>query len=125
MIFADKDMLRKMNECVHPAVRRDFAKWAGKHQARPYVLQESAILFETGLYQRFDHIILVDAPEAVRISRVMNRDEVTAEQVKERMKNQWYSARKRLLADFIIDNDNEDSLFDQILLIHRSLLSLS
>lgn len=124
MIFADKEMLKKMNERVHPAVRRDFTTWTKKYSAAPYVLQESAILFETGLYHSFDRIILVDAPEEIRISRVMSRDNTTRQETKRRMENQWDSARKRMLADYIIDNDNEGSLFRQILLIHRGLLNL-
>ena len=101
LIFKDSALLKSMNEIVHPAVRKDFMDWAMDNlQRAPYVIQESALLFETGSYKIFSKTILVDAPVELRISRVMARDLSTREQVMDRMSKQLPSAEKRKLADY-------------------------
>lgn len=123
-IFQKKELLRKMNAIVHPAVRSRFNLFCDGHHDEPYVIQESAILMETGLYEHFDRVILVDAPESLRIQRVMARDQVAEAAVRRRIENQWPSQRKRDLADFIIDNDGRHSLLQSIIRIHRTLLDM-
>ena len=78
------------------------------------VLPEAAILFETGAYKSFDAIILVTADEDLRIQRVMERDKITADQVKERMKNQWADKEKKKLTEFVVSNNTNDLLVPQI-----------
>ena len=88
IIFNDKKALEKINSLVHPAVARDFESWSAL-QTSPYVLEEAAIIFESDIAHRFDKVILVTAPENLRIERVCARDNVTPEIVRKRMKNQW------------------------------------
>jgi len=118
IVFNDPTALEKVNSWVHPAVARDFEYWCSQ-QTSPYVLEEAAIIFESGLAQRFDKVILVTAPEHVRIERVCARDHVSSEAVRKRMDNQWRDEKKIALADFIIHNDNIQPIIPQVLKIHN------
>ena len=72
-VFGDELLLNALNALVHPFVFRDFERWESE-QTAPYTMREAAILFETGIWKQLDHTILVDAPESLRIQRVMRRD---------------------------------------------------
>lgn len=122
IIFNNPQALQDINSIVHPVVRNDFQSWSEKQQS-PYVIQESAILFDTGLYKNFDKIICVTADEELRIKRVMDRDGVDANAVKERMKNQLAESVKVEKSDFVIYN-NSDLILPQIIEIHKELLGV-
>ena len=66
----------------------------------------------------------MDAPETIRIKRVIKRDKTSEQEVKQRMKNQWNSEKKAGLSDFIIDNSESEALIPQVMQIHEKLLSL-
>lgn len=121
IIFNDKQALRKINELVHPFVYSDFEKWQTQFTQELYVLMEAAIIFENNSQNYFSETILVCAPEEVRIKRVMQRDGLTEKQVRERIANQWPDEKKRKLATFIIENDGNHSLIEQIDQIHKRL----
>jgi dephospho-CoA kinase len=121
IIFNDAEAIKKVNAIIHPAVAAAFKKWA-EAQKSAYVLQEAAILFETGGYKRFDKNILVSAPEELRIERVMARSGWTKEEALQRMANQWGESQKISLADFVILNDGSKPLLPQILAIHENLI---
>lgn len=121
IIFNDAEAIKKVNAIIHPAVAAAFKKWA-EAQKSVYVLQEAAILFETGGYKRFDKNILVSAPEELRIERVMARSGWTKEEALQRMANQWGESQKISLADFVILNDGSKPLLPQILAIHENLI---
>lgn len=123
-IFNNKELLEKVNALVHPSVRHSFKIWAAK-QYSPYVIQESAILFENQLDTYFDKIILVTAPVEVRINRVMQRDNCSREAVLARMNNQWKDERKRKLSHFIIENHHLEETKFQVTTIHKLLLNTS
>lgn len=125
LIFQDQGNIAKINAIVHPAVRNDFMKWCLSNTDNNYLLQESALLFETGSYKHFAKNILVDASEVVRIERVSKRDQITEQQVRDRMSKQLPSADKRKLADYIIENDGNNSLVKQVVEIHLEILKLS
>lgn len=115
--FSDPELLKQLNAIVHPAVYKDLQHWA-KEEAQlsaPYLLQESAILFEENLISRLQAIVLVVASEETRIHRVMKRDELTEEQIRDRMKFQWPDEKKIPLSDFIIYNDGERPLIAQVM----------
>ena len=124
-VFNNKKALAALNGLVHPAVAKDAALWHKEHLSAPYTLKEAALLFEAGSYKQLDKIIVVTAPKAVRIARVMQRDGVTAEQVEARMNNQWTEEQKVALADYIITNDGQHELIDQVLQLHKELLKVA
>jgi len=114
-VFADKHLLQQLNAIVHPTVKQDAITWAhdpAKAKA-PYVIKESAILFEEDLTEELEAIILVVAPAEIRIQRVMERDHITRQQIEERMQHQWTDEKKIPLSDFVIFNDGERSLIEQ------------
>jgi dephospho-CoA kinase len=115
-VFNNKETLEALNAIVHPAVYVDLTKWLKEQEnaGAPYCIQESAIVFEEDLSQRFDATILVVADEEIRIKRVMARDGVSREKVKQRMQNQWPDSQKLPFADYVIYNDNERSLIKQV-----------
>ncbi len=120
-VFKDSQLLEKLNAIVHPAVAEHFKNWV-KSQNAPYVLKEAAILFENGNAADCDAVILVTAPEDLRIDRVMKRDRITAEAVQDRMHKQWSDARKKPLADFVIENIDLADSKKQAEIIHHKLL---
>ncbi|WP_047415324.1 dephospho-CoA kinase [Cellulophaga sp. Hel_I_12] len=122
-VFNNASLLGELNSIVHPAVKNHFLAWKNK-QNYPYVIQETAILFENGLEGRFDKIILVTAPEKVRINRVTNRDKVTVEEVKARIANQWGDEEKSKKSDFIINNIDLTETTKKVHEIHNQLLKL-
>ncbi len=102
-VFTDKHKLNKLNAIVHPAVAKHFKTWYSK-QKFDFVIKESAILFETGGEKQCDVIILVTAPLQTRISRVIQRDNTTEEEVKLRIKNQWDDEVKISRSDYVVTN---------------------
>lgn len=121
-VFADAELLQQLNQLVHPAVGRDFSKWA-QEQEGSYVLKEAAILFENGSYQQADKNILVTAPLETRLERVMKRDGATREAVLARMQHQWPDEQKIPLADFVIENIDLEETRKQVNSLHKQLIS--
>lgn len=121
-VFNQNELLSKLNNIVHPAVRQDAKIWSEKiPQDSGYYLRESAILFETGIYKQLHFNILVIAPEKLRIQRIKNRDGLSDDDITLRIHNQWGDEQKLQLTDFIINNDGNNFLIPQILKIHHSL----
>ena len=70
-VFADPELLEALNKIVHPAVKEDISR---QSSAISLLFVESAILFESGLDKLCDKIVVVEAPEEVRIARTIARD---------------------------------------------------
>lgn len=113
LIFNDKIALEKVNSIIHPKVFSAFNNWS-KKQNSPFVIQETAIVFENGHTDRFDKIITVSAPKEVRIERCLIRDNSSKEKIEERMNNQLNDQYKVDRSDFVIYNDNVRLIIPQI-----------
>lgn len=122
LIFNSPSLLTKVNQIVHPEVRNYFFEWCEKQQS-PYVVQEAAIMFESGFYKLMDYTVLVTAPESERIARVMKREGSTAESVKARIDKQWKDERKAELANFVINNDNKELVLPQLVELDKQFRS--
>ena len=123
LIFVDETAQHDLEGILYPALFVDFAQWMEKQDA-PYVLFESALVFEKRLEKRFDAIVTVSASETTRLRRVMERERCDEATVRARMAKQWPEEGKRLLADYVIwhENDDEDeALMRQIMEVHKSL----
>jgi dephospho-CoA kinase len=125
IIFNDRKLLEKINNIIHPAVHQEFNKWKAQYENFPYVLYEAAIIFETGSFRNFDRTILVVTAENERIQRVIKRDHTTAEAIIQRMQNQFSDAEKMKMADFIIENNDNQLVIPQILKLDQLLKSNS
>ena len=102
-VFENPEALAYLNSIVHPAVRKDFKEFIQDQQA-PFVISEVAILFENGGQAQYDKIILITAPELLRIKRVQERDQVSEEEIRARIKKQWPDSKKASLADYVVTN---------------------
>lgn len=121
-IFNNQEALREINSIVHPAVRRLFLEWAeSKESVFHYLIEEAAILFESGSYKDLDFNVLVYAPEELRIERVAKRDNTNREHIKTRMKHQMKDEEKIQLVEAVIYNDESQLVIPQILEIHQQL----
>ncbi len=124
IVFADKEKLELLNSLVHPVTIADAEQWFRK-QVSPYVIKEAALLFESGATEGLDHVIGVTAPATIRMKRVMDRDQVTADEVKKRMANQIDESIKARLCDFMITNNEQQMILPQVLQLHEELLNLN
>ncbi len=115
-IFNDKNLLHKINAIIHPEVKKEFELYSKSHP-QDIIVKETALLFEAGLAAEVDKRVVVVAPDDLRIRRVMLRDGLTAEQVKERMAAQMSQDKKIALSDFVIHNDEEQLVIPQVLKI--------
>ncbi|WP_347374391.1 dephospho-CoA kinase [Aequorivita sp. Q41] len=119
-IFKDKVLLEAVNAIIHPKVAAHFKEWTTKQKSN-YVIKEAAILFENGSYKNCDLVILVTAPEDIRVARVMARDKTSAKEIETRMNNQWSDEKKRQLADLVIENIDLENTKARVEFIDRSL----
>ena len=123
IIFEEPSALAFVNSVVHPAVALDFEMWCSRHINEAYVIEEAALLFESGANKKMDKMITVYSPEELRMKRVMMRDKATAEQVKQRIKNQMPDEEKVRHSDYVVYNDEKHSLLEQIINLHNIFLS--
>ena len=121
-IFKDRNLLQELNAIVHPAVKKDFLKWKTKQKA-PYVIQETALIFENKSQDLYDQIILVVAPENERLQRIIARDGITTEQVQDRFNNQLSDELKLPLADHIIQNITLSETKKKVQQVNKAILA--
>ncbi|BCY29493.1 dephospho-CoA kinase [Flavobacterium okayamense] len=114
LVFSDKEKLNKLNSIVHPKVKKHFMEWVLLHKNEPFIVKEVAILFETNGHLDCDKVILVTAPEDVRLMRVMQRDNVSKEDVLARMNNQMSEEEKISKSDYVIHNIVLNDTYNQI-----------
>ena len=121
IVFKNKEKLAILNGIVHPEVYKHFRGFVNSNSKKDYILYENAILFENNSDVLCDKIITVIADENVRIQRVVDRDNASISEVKSRINNQWKDAKKALLSNYIITNNDSDDLLSQIKRIHNIL----
>ncbi len=119
-LFKNEEAMKFIESVLYPALNQHFDEWC-EQQTSPYVLYESAILFEKNYGKYFDKIIFVSAPEDTRLQRVMKRDDCTEENVRSRMRLQMSEENKLSKADFVIYNDGDKALEPQIETINKQL----
>lgn len=106
-LLASEENQQAVNAIVHPAVFQDF-------EESGMMWMESAILFESGADKLVDRVVVVTAPEEVRIQRVMQRDGITREKALQWIARQWPQEQVKARADFEIINDGQADLNSQI-----------
>ncbi|MDD3280555.1 MAG: dephospho-CoA kinase [Bacteroidales bacterium] len=122
IVFNDEDKLEQLNCIIHPLVIKDFDAWYKEKNDFPYVLFESAIIYQCRIASLFSKIIYVDCPEEIAIKRVMKRDNTTHQAVLERLSKQKTETHPY---DYIIFSNEQELEIPQVLKIHNQLLSLS
>jgi dephospho-CoA kinase len=118
MIFSNKLLLEKVNQIIHPRVAEQFRLWCLEKSNFPYLIQESALLFESGTYHLFDQCITVAAPEELRIQRVIARRNMTLDKVRSILLNQLPEEEKIARSHHVIINDGRTPVIPQVLRLH-------
>ncbi len=124
-VFINNDLLEQLNAIIHPLVQADFKRWTEERIDSPFIIKESAILFEAGIDTTCDSTIVVTAPETLRIERVLKRDHLTEAEIKGRISKQWAEEKKISLASYIIKNDGESFVIPQVVDIYNKLMKES
>ncbi|MCB0524958.1 MAG: dephospho-CoA kinase [Lewinellaceae bacterium] len=126
IVFNDPIKLGELNKLVHPVLEEHAKAWhlEKSREGALYTLKEAALLIESGSYKHLDYLILVTAPEELRIARVVKRDSVSAEQVMARIKQQLPENEKKQFANTIINNDEKHSLVKQVWECHHEILGI-
>ena len=120
-LFSSAEHVQQINSIVHPRVKADFIEWLKARQEYEVAGIESAILFEAGFRDSVDSVIMVSAPEELRLARAMKRDGATEQQIRNRMSAQMNEDEKIKMADFVIHNDETKPLDEQISFILQIL----
>lgn len=123
IVFDDPQKLAALNAVAHPAVERHSRNWHEQQTNVPYTIKEAALMVESGSHRHLGILIVVTAPENIRIQRVMERDQLTEEAVRRRIANQMPETDKIKIADFVIHNDGAHALIPQVWEIHQALLN--
>ena len=113
-LLASEENQQRVNAIVHPAVFQDFEESGMQWM-------ESAILYESGADKLVDKVVVVTAPEEVRIQRVMSRDDITREKAQQWIARQWPQEQVRERADYEIVNDGQADLDAQVERLLQSL----
>ena len=124
LIFNDKSLLEKVNHIIHPKVAEDFILWCRDKTHNAYVIQESAILFESMAYMLFDKFVTVTSPEDVRIQRILSRHEMTLDKIRAIINNQSTDQEKTAHSHYVINNDGIKPILPQILRLHQELINI-
>lgn len=103
-VFADRQLLEGLNSLVHPRVMRDFDSFCQQHAEAPYVLFESAILYDYGFDRLMDRVICVYLDLRERLSRLRHRDGVGEKDLLARIANQVPAEEMMRRADYVILN---------------------
>jgi dephospho-CoA kinase len=123
-VFNNSLRLELLNSLVHPRVALDSERWMKENANAPYVIKEAALLFEAGSYKTLDKIIVVAAPEVLRVNRVINRDKSRKkEDVLKIIRNQMPEEEKINRADFVIHNDESEPVIPQVLKLHERFIN--
>lgn len=121
-VFADKDALDRLNSIIHPRVMNDFSCWVSRQDA-PYLIFESAIIFEHNLQRHLDKVIAVYLEKEERLRRLQLRDHADREQLEARMRNQLSAEEKMRRADYVILNYEGNPRQRQVATINKLILN--
>ena len=113
LAFRDNKALKNLNSLVHPFVKSNFKKWCINQNSK-IVFKEAAILFESKSNIDLDRIICVSANKNIRIDRIIKRDNRSKEEILKIISNQMDQKEKEKLSDYVIFNDEKNSIILQL-----------
>ena len=113
IVFNDSQKLGTLNHIVHSAVRNDLQLYV-KRCNNTIVFVETAILYQSEIDRMVDEVWDITAPDDIRINRVINRNSLTAEEVKKRIKSQEFTPEKLHEQTKVIINDDKTAILPQI-----------
>jgi dephospho-CoA kinase len=122
IVFQNAEKLVGLNQIIHPRVRENFQQFVNDSNSA-LVFGEAAILYESGAHKNYDKLILVTAPLETRISRCMQRDKLSRDQILEKVNKQWTDEEKMKFNPLVILNDGRKPVLEQIEAIIPELLN--
>lgn len=126
LVFESNTARQTINDIVHPAVWRDFDDWSHSYSSiSKYVIQESALLFETSGWAKMDAIITVTCPLNERIERIILRDNCTQEVAITKIKSQKTEQEKVEKSNFVIESSRKKCIIQNVLNIHNTLIHIN
>lgn len=123
IVFSNPQALKQLTSITHTYIHQQFFLFAEAHIQEPYIIIEAAILFEYNFDAWVDSVIMVSAPESIRIERVKQRDSLDLETIKNRMNQQFTEQLIRYKADYEIVNDEQHGLVSQVLNLHQVFIN--
>lgn len=114
IVFSNKEKLELLNSITHPLTIKNAESWIN-NQTSPYIIKEAALLFESGSAEKLDYVIGVYAPQHIRVKRVMDRDNLTTEEVMKRISRQIDEEMKMKLCNYVITNNEQALVIPQVL----------
>jgi dephospho-CoA kinase len=122
-IFSDNELLKQVNAIIHTEVKKDSDAFAKMHSNEKYIIKESALLVEAKLLASIDKLLVVTSNLNLRKQRVALRDGLSEEEINKRITQQVPDEEKIKLADWVLENNEENLLIPQIIKIHQSLMA--
>lgn len=119
-IFTDDNNIERVNALVHPAVKKDFDNWVAAKDC-PLVAVETAVLYESGMIEHVDKVLVVWAGRETAIERTMKRSGMSRNQVVSRIQKQLSSDELLLLTDYSIFNDGNTPLLPEVVSLLEEL----
>jgi dephospho-CoA kinase len=122
-VFADTDARRKLEDIIHPRVRAWLRRKVASDRGAYCMLAIPLLVENRAEYEWVDRVLLVDAPEAVQVERLMARDGVTREHAQSMLAAQSSREQRLAIADDVIVNDGEQAALDaQVAALHAQYL---
>ena len=107
VVFGDDAARARLNAIVHPLVGRRAAELIAAAPPGAVVVQDVPLLVETGAAGRYDLVVVVEAPEEVRVGRLARDRGMAAEEARARIAAQASDAERRAVADVVLVNDGD------------------
>lgn len=123
-VFSDSEQRHRLEAIVHPAVDADLHHWIAAQHGAPYVVVESAILFDNVIERSIDYMVVTSADYEVIVARVMRRDGSSRAQVEQRLAAQMEPSAMIKRADSVIFTSEQELVVPKVVALHEKLLTL-
>lgn len=122
IVFSDVAQRAKLNEIVHPLVREQAEALREAAAPGALVVEDIPLLVESGQADRFDAVIVVQAPHDERIRRMVQDRGWSRDDAEARMAAQATDEQRAAVADYLLDNSGSlEELEAQVASLYRQL----
>ena len=112
IVFDNPDMMRKLEEFIHPSVKKMFLEIFEQNKNEKMIFISVPQLYEANFQTLFDKVIFVKCDDEIRLQRLIKRNNFTEEECKKRMAAQLPQEQKQKLADYVIENNSDAAAFE-------------
>ncbi len=125
IIFKDKTAKQDLETILHPSIRQQLFVQS-ESAISPYCILSVPLLIEAKMGALVDRTLVIDTSEEIQLSRLCDRDKITADRALQ-MINSQISRQQRLLYadDIIINNNSPQALKEQVMLLHKTYTNLA